>query len=148
TPVARLRPVQVAGVTVSNATLHNMDEVQRLGVMIGDTVIIRRAGDVLPQVMQVVSDLRPADARAGPIPAHGPGSGSAVERTEWVKSGRGRQTVTEGTVYRCVGRLACKAQHKQAIIQLISRRAMDIDGLGEKIVEQLIEREMIASPAD
>ncbi len=148
TPVARLRPVQVAGVTVSNATLHNMDEVQRLGVMIGDTVIIRRAGDVIPQVMQVVTDLRPADARPVQIPEHCPVCGSAVERTQLVKRGRGRQTVTEGAVYRCVGRLACKAQLKQAIIHFVSRRAMDIDGLGEKIVEQLIEREMIASPAD
>ncbi|PRB81994.1 NAD-dependent DNA ligase LigA [Pseudomonas sp. MYb185] len=148
TPVARLRPVQVAGVTVSNATLHNMDEVQRLGVMIGDTVIIRRAGDVIPQVMQVVTDLRPADARPVHIPEHCPVCGSAVERTQLVKRGRGKQTVTEGAVYRCVGRLACKAQLKQAIIHFVSRRALDIDGLGEKIVEQLIEREMIASPAD
>lgn len=148
TPVARLRPVQVAGVTVSNATLHNMDEVQRLGVMIGDTVIIRRAGDVIPQVVQVVTDLRPADARPVQIPEHCPVCGSAVERTQLIKRGRGRQTVTEGAVYRCVGRLACKAQLKQAIIHFVSRRAMDIDGLGEKIVEQLIEREMIASPAD
>ena len=148
TPVARLRPVQVAGVTVSNATLHNMDEVQRLGVMIGDTVIIRRAGDVIPQVMQVVTDLRPADARPVHIPEQCPVCGSAVERTQLVKRGRGKQTVTEGAVYRCVGRLACKAQLKQAIIHFVSRRALDIDGLGEKIVEQLIEREMIASPAD
>ena len=148
TPVARLRPVQVAGVTVSNATLHNMDEVQRLGVMIGDTVIIRRAGDVIPQVMQVVTERRPADARPVHIPEHCPVCGSAVERTQLVKRGRGKQTVTEGAVYRCVGRLACKAQLKQAIIHFVSRRALDIDGLGEKIVEQLIEREMIASPAD
>ncbi|WP_185266149.1 NAD-dependent DNA ligase LigA [Halopseudomonas xiamenensis] len=148
TPVARLKPVQVAGVTVSNATLHNMDEVQRLGVMIGDTVIIRRAGDVIPQVMQVVSERRPADARPVHIPEQCPVCGSAVERTQLVKRGRGKQTVTEGAVYRCVGRLACKAQLKQAIIHFVSRRALDIDGLGEKIVEQLIEREMIASPAD
>ena len=148
TPVARLKPVQVAGVTVSNATLHNMDEVQRLGVMIGDTVIIRRAGDVIPQVMQVVEDLRPADARPVHIPEQCPVCGSAVERTQLVKRGRGKQTVTEGAVYRCVGRLACKAQLKQAIIHFVSRRALDIDGLGEKIIEQLIERDMIASPAD
>ena len=148
TPVARLKPVQVAGVTVSNATLHNMDEVQRLGVMIGDTVIIRRAGDVIPQVMQVVTDLRPADARPVQVPEHCPVCGSAVERTQLIKRGRGKQTVTEGAAYRCVGRLACKAQLKQAIIHFVSRRALDIDGLGDKIVEQLIERDMIASPAD
>lgn len=148
TPVARLKPVQVAGVTVSNATLHNMDEVQRLGVMIGDTVIIRRAGDVIPQVMQVVADLRPADARPVQVPEHCPVCGSAVERTQLIKRGRGKQTVTEGAAYRCVGRLACKAQLKQAIIHFVSRRALDIDGLGDKIVEQLIERDMIASPAD
>lgn len=148
TPVARLRPVQVAGVTVSNATLHNMDEVQRLGVMIGDTVIIRRAGDVIPQVMQVVVDMRPADARPVHVPEHCPVCGSAVERTQLIKRGRGKQTVTEGAVYRCVGRLACKAQLKQAIIHFVSRRAFDIDGLGEKIVEQLIERDLINSPAD
>jgi len=148
TPVARLKPVQVAGVTVSNATLHNMDEVQRLGLMIGDTVIIRRAGDVIPQVMQVITDMRPADARPIQVPEQCPVCGSAVERTQLIKRGRGRQTVTEGAVYRCVGRLACKAQLKQAIIHFVSRRALDIDGLGDKIVEQLIEREMIASPAD
>lgn len=148
TPVARLRPVQVAGVTVSNATLHNMDEVQRLGVMIGDTVIIRRAGDVIPQVMQVVLDRRPADARPVEIPHECPVCGSAVERTQLIKRGRGTQTFTEGAVYRCVGRLACKAQLKQAIMHFVSRRALDIDGLGEKIIEQLIERDMLASPAD
>ena len=148
TPVARLKPVQVAGVTVSNATLHNMDEVQRLGLMIGDTVIIRRAGDVIPQVMQVVKDMRPADAREVHTPEQCPVCGSAVERTQLIKRGRGKQTVTEGAVYRCVGRLACKAQLKQAIIHFVSRRALDIDGLGDKIIEQLIERQMIASPAD
>ena len=148
TPVARLKPVQVAGVTVSNATLHNMDEVQRLGVMIGDTVIIRRAGDVIPQVMQVVTDLRPADARPIQVPEQCPVCGSAVERSQLVKRSRGKQTVTEGAAYHCVGRLACKAQLKQAIIHFVSRRALDLDGLGDKIIEQLIEREMIASPAD
>ena len=148
TPVARLKPVQVAGVTVSNATLHNMDEVQRLGVMIGDTVVIRRAGDVIPQVMQVVADLRPADARPVQIPEQCPVCGSAVERIQLIKRGRGKQTVTQGAAYRCVGRLACKAQLKQAIMHFVSRRALDIEGLGEKIIEQLIERDMIASPAD
>ena len=148
TPVARLRPVQVAGVTVSNATLHNMDEVARLGVMIGDTVIIRRAGDVIPQVMQVVAERRPADARPVQVPQSCPVCGSAVERTQLVKRSRGRETVSEGAVYRCIGRLACQAQLKQAIIHFVSRRAMDIDGLGERIVDQLVDIGYVESPAD
>lgn len=148
TPVARLKPVQVAGVTVSNATLHNMDEVARLGVMIGDTVIIRRAGDVIPQVMQVVSDRRPADAQPIAVPEICPVCGSAVERTRLVKRSRGRETYTEGSVYRCVGRMICQAQLKQAINHFVSRRAMDIDGLGEKIIEQLVDAGHVTSPAD
>ncbi|MDG9930248.1 MULTISPECIES: NAD-dependent DNA ligase LigA [unclassified Pseudomonas] len=148
TPVARLRPVKVAGVTVSNATLHNMDEVARLGLMIGDTVIIRRAGDVIPQVMQVVAERRPADARPVCIPELCPVCGSHVERTQLVKRSKGRESVSEGAVYRCVGRLSCQAQLKQAIIHYVSRRAMDIDGLGDKIVEQLVDTGLIASPAD
>ncbi len=148
TPVARLKPVKVAGVTVSNATLHNMDEVARLGLMIGDTVIIRRAGDVIPQVMQVVTERRPADARPVHIPTECPVCGSQVERTQLVKRSKGKETVSEGAVYRCVGRLACAAQLKQAIIHYVSRRAMDIEGLGEKSVEQLVDEGLIRSPAD
>ncbi|WP_248805877.1 NAD-dependent DNA ligase LigA [Pseudomonas sp. MWU13-2100] len=148
TPVARLKPVKVAGVTVSNATLHNMDEVARLGLMIGDTVIIRRAGDVIPQVVQVVTDRRPENARAVQIPESCPVCGSHVERTQLVKRSKGRETVSEGAVYRCVGRLACGAQLKQAIIHFVSRRAMDIDGLGDKTIEQLVDEKLIASPAD
>ncbi|PWB31475.1 DNA ligase (NAD(+)) LigA [Pseudomonas sp. SDI] len=148
TPVARLKPVKVAGVTVANATLHNMDEVARLGVMIGDTVIIRRAGDVIPQVMQVVTERRPADARPVHIPSECPVCGSRVERTVLVKRSKGKQTHSEGAVYRCVGRLACAAQLKQAIIHYVSRRAMDIEGLGEKSVEQLVDEGLIKSPAD
>ncbi|MCO6059609.1 NAD-dependent DNA ligase LigA [Pseudomonas sp. MOB-449] len=148
TPVARLKPVQVAGVTVSNATLHNMDEVERLGLMIGDTVIIRRAGDVIPQVMQVVVERRPADARPVHIPEQCPVCGSAVERTQLIKRGKGKETISEGSVYRCVGRLACAAQLKQAIIHFASRRALDIEGLGDKIVEQLVDTGLVASPAD
>ncbi len=148
TPVARLKPVQVAGVTVSNATLHNMDEVARLGVMIGDTVIIRRAGDVIPQVMQVVLERRLADARPIDVPSECPVCGSAVERTQLTKRGKGRETTSEGAVYRCVGRLTCQAQLKQSIIHFVSRRAMDIDGLGEKSVEQLVDTGLVASPAD
>jgi len=148
TPVARLKPVQVAGVTVSNATLHNMDEVARLGLMIGDTVIIRRAGDVIPQVVQVVTERRPADARPVHIPEQCPVCGSAVERTQLVKRSKGRETLSEGAVYRCVGRLSCQAQLKQAIIHFVSRRALDIEGLGDKIVEQLVDVGLVASPAD
>jgi len=148
TPVARLKPVKVAGVTVSNATLHNMDEVARLGLMIGDTVIIRRAGDVIPQVVQVVTERRPEDARAVQIPESCPVCGSHVERTQLIKRSKGRETVSEGAVYRCVGRLACGAQLKQAIIHFVSRRAMDIEGLGDKTIEQLVDEKLIASPAD
>lgn len=148
TPVARLKPVKVAGVTVSNATLHNMDEVARLGLMIGDTVIIRRAGDVIPQVMQVVAERRPVDARPVHVPEQCPVCGSAVERTQLVKRSKGRETTSEGSVYRCVGRLSCAAQLKQAIIHFASRRALDIEGLGDKIVEQLVDTGLVASPAD
>jgi len=148
TPVARLKPVKVAGVTVANATLHNMDEVARLGLMIGDTVIIRRAGDVIPQVVQVVLERRPADARAVEIPRTCPVCGSHVERTQLIKRSKGKETVSEGAVYRCVGRLACGAQLKQAIIHYVSRRAMDIEGLGDKTIEQLVDEKLIGSPAD
>lgn len=148
TPVARLKPVKVAGVTVSNATLHNMDEVARLGLMIGDTVIVRRAGDVIPQVMQVVAERRPADARTVHVPEQCPVCGSAVERTQLVRRSKGRETTSVGSVYRCVGRLACAAQLKQAIIHFASRRALDIEGLGDRIVEQLVDTGLVASPAD
>ena len=148
TPVARLQPVQVAGVTVSNATLHNMDEVARLGVMIGDTVIVRRAGDVIPQILGVIPERRPEHARAVHVPEQCPVCGSAVERTQLIKRSKGRESVTEGSIYRCVGRLACQAQLKQAIIHFVSRRAMDIDGLGDKIVEQLVDAGLVRSPAD
>jgi DNA ligase (NAD+) len=148
TPVARLKPVKVAGVTVANATLHNMDEVARLGLMIGDTVIIRRAGDVIPQVVQVVMDRRPENARPVAIPESCPVCGSHVERTQLIKRSKGKETVSEGAVYRCVGRLACGAQLKQAIIHFVSRRAMDIEGLGDKSVEQLVDEGLVSSPAD
>ncbi|MDP3814413.1 NAD-dependent DNA ligase LigA [Pseudomonas sp.] len=148
TPVARLKPVKVAGVTVANATLHNMDEVARLGLMIGDVVIIRRAGDVIPQVVQVVTERRPAHARAVAIPESCPVCGSHVERTQLVKRSKGKESFSEGSIYRCVGRLACAAQLKQAIIHFVSRRAMDIEGLGEKSVEQLVDEGLVGSPAD
>lgn len=148
TPVARLQPVQVAGVTVSNATLHNMDEIARLGLMIGDSVIVRRAGDVIPQILGVVAERRPEDARPVVIPEQCPVCGSSVERTRLIKRGKGRQSFAEGSIYRCVGRLVCPAQLKQEIIHFASRRAMDIDGLGERIVDQLVDRKLARSPAD
>lgn len=138
TPVARLEPIFVGGVTVSNATLHNMDEVQRKDVHIGDTVVIRRAGDVIPEVVKVVLERRPKNARPVELPEKCPICGSAVEREEGE------------AVARCTGSLSCAAQLKGALLHFAGRRAMDVDGLGEKIVDQLIEGEspLVKSPAD
>jgi DNA ligase (NAD+) len=136
TPVARLEPVFVGGVTVSNATLHNRDEIARLGVMVGDTVVVRRAGDVIPQVVSVVADQRPGDVRAVPFPQSSPGCGSPLEQEEG-------EVVT-----RCSGGLVCAAQQKEAIKHFASRRAMDIEGLGDKLVEQLVDEGLILSVAD
>tara|TARA_R110001592_G_scaffold363395_1_gene687561 strand:+ start:77228 stop:79258 length:2031 start_codon:yes stop_codon:yes gene_type:complete len=133
TPVARLEPVFVGGVTVSNATLHNSDEIERLGVMIGDTVIVRRAGDVIPKVVSVVLEQRPADARAIVFPTSCPVCGSAVERA------------ADEAVVRCMGGLVCAAQQKAAIKHFASRRAMDIDGLGDKLVEQLVDEGLVVN---
>ncbi len=136
TPVARLKPVFVGGVTVSNATLHNRDEIQRLGVMIGDSVIVRRAGDVIPQIVSVVADRRPDNARAIEFPEHCPVCGSPVEM------------VPGEVVARCDGGLICPAQRKQAIKHFASRKALDIDGLGDKLVEQLVDKGLIQAVAD
>ncbi|WP_024611203.1 NAD-dependent DNA ligase LigA [Pseudoalteromonas sp. TB64] len=136
TPVARLEPVFVGGVTVSNATLHNGDEIARLGVKVGDTVIIRRAGDVIPQITQVVLERRPDDARDIAFPITCPICDSHVEKVEGE------------AVARCTGGLVCPAQRKQAIKHFASRKALDIDGLGDKIVDQLVDRELIKTPAD
>jgi DNA ligase (NAD+) len=138
TPVARLEPIFVGGVTVSNATLHNMDEVQRKDVRIGDTVVIRRAGDVIPEVVKVVLERRPKNARPVELPEKCPICGSAVEREEGE------------AVARCTGSLSCAAQLRGALLHFAARRAMDVDGLGEKIVDQLIEGEspLVKSPAD
>lgn len=136
TPVARLKPVFVGGVTVSNATLHNADEIERLGVMVGDTVIIRRAGDVIPQIVAIVPERRPEDAKAIAFPQHCPVCGSLVDRLEGE------------AVARCSGGLFCEAQRKEAIKHFASRKALDIDGMGDKIVEQLIDKELVQSPAD
>ncbi|MEZ5573343.1 MAG: NAD-dependent DNA ligase LigA [Halioglobus sp.] len=133
TPVARLEPIFVGGVTVSNATLHNSDEIVRLGVQIGDTVIVRRAGDVIPQVVSVVLDRRPADARAIVFPDKCPVCQSAVEREEGEAA------------LRCMGGLVCAAQQKAAIKHFASRRAMDIEGLGDKLVEQLVDAGLVVN---
>jgi len=135
TPVARLEPVFVGGVTVSNATLHNMDEVQRKDVRIGDTVVIRRAGDVIPEVVKVVIERRPQGAKLVKLPAKCPVCGSDVERTEGE------------AVARCTGGLFCPAQRKEALRHFASRRALDIEGLGTKIIDQLVEADLVHSPA-
>lgn len=131
TPVARLKPVHVAGVTVSNATLHNMDEIERLGVKIGDTVIIRRAGDVIPQVVSVVPDRRPATARDIELPPVCPVCESQIERVEGE------------AVARCTGGLVCSAQRKEAIKHFASRKALDVEGLGDKLIDQMVDAGLI-----
>lgn len=136
TPVARLEPVFVGGVTVSNATLHNQDEIARLGVKIGDKVIVRRAGDVIPQIVSVVLEQRTDETKEIIFPTHCPVCDSHVERTE------------SEAVARCTGGLVCGAQRKEAIKHFASRKAFDIDGLGDKIVEQLVEANIIKNPAD
>ncbi|EPW7975878.1 NAD-dependent DNA ligase LigA [Cronobacter turicensis] len=136
TPVARLEPVQVAGVLVSNATLHNADEIARLGLRIGDKVVIRRAGDVIPQVVNVVLSERPEETRPVVFPTQCPVCGSDVERVEG-------EAVT-----RCTGGLICGAQRKEALKHFVSRRAMDVDGMGDKIIDQLVEKEYVHTPAD
>ena len=136
TPVARLKPVQVAGVTVTNATLHNADQVERLDVRVGDTVIVRRAGDVIPEVMRVMPEQRPPHTKPWKMPAHCPVCGSALLREEGEAA------------YRCSGGLVCAAQRKEALIHFASRRAMDIDGLGERYVDALVDFGYVHTPAD
>ncbi len=136
TPVARLEPVQVAGVLVSNATLHNADEIERLGLRIGDRVVIRRAGDVIPQVVGVVESERPAETKEVVFPTHCPVCGSDVERVEGE------------AVARCTGGLICGAQRKESLKHFVSRRALDVDGMGDKIIDQLVEKEYVHTPAD
>ncbi|MGB5104554.1 MAG: NAD-dependent DNA ligase LigA [Steroidobacteraceae bacterium] len=136
TPVARLEPVFVGGVTVSNVTLHNMDELARKDVRIGDTVVVRRAGDVIPEVVRVVTDLRPRGARVVELPERCPVCGSHVTRAEGE------------AVARCTGGLVCQAQRREAIRHFASRRAMDIEGLGDKLIEQLVEAGRVTTPAD
>jgi DNA ligase (NAD+) len=148
TPVARLQPVKVGGVVVSNATLHNMAQVEKLDLKIGDVVTVRRAGDVIPQVIGVTLERRPDNASPVVIPSLCPACGARVERTKLVRHTKAGKIFTEGAIYRCVAGLNCSAQLKQSIIHFVSRRAMNIDGLGEKIVEQLVEEGLVASPAD
>jgi len=135
TPVARLAPVFVGGVTVTNATLHNEDEIRRKDVRIGDTVIVRRAGDVIPEVARVVLERRPRDAREFVMPKVCPVCGSRVARLE------------DEAVWRCTGGLFCPAQRKQALLHFASRRAMNIEGLGDKLVEQLVDTHIVNNPA-
>lgn len=142
TPVARLKPVLVAGVTVTNATLHNADQVARLDVRVGDSVIVRRAGDVIPEVVRVIEERRPLDTHGQPLyppyalPTVCPVCGSAVEREEGE------------VVARCTGGLYCPAQRKQALLHFASRRAMDIEGLGERFVEALVDFGYVRTVAD
>jgi len=136
TPVARLEPVFVGGVTVSNATLHNEDVVHSLDLRVGDTVTVRRAGDVIPQIVGVVAERRPAATRPFGMPSHCPVCGSAVVRDEAEKD------------HRCSGGLYCAAQRKQALLHFAGRRALDIEGLGEKLVDQLVDGGLVRSPAD
>ena len=136
TPVARLEPVFVGGVKVSNATLHNMDEIKRLGIMLGDTVIIRRAGDVIPQIVSVVLDRRPAEAKLIARPIDCPICHSPVEKE------------AEQAIYRCSGGLVCSAQRIQSMIHFASRKAMDIDGLGDKLIELMCEKEIVKTLSD
>ncbi len=133
TPVAKLEPVFVGGTTVSNATLHNEDEIRRKDVHIGDTVIVRRAGDVIPEVVGVLVDKRPANARAFVMPTTCPVCGSHVVREEGEAASR------------CSGGLFCAAQRKQAILHFAGRRAMDVEGLGDKLVDQLVDGNVIHS---
>jgi DNA ligase (NAD+) len=136
TPTARLAPVQVGGVTVTNATLHNADQVARLDVRVGDTVIVRRAGDVIPEVVRVVPEHRPAHAQPWQMPTHCPICGSDIVREEGE------------SVSRCTGELTCPAQRVQAIFHFAARRTMDIDGLGERYIEDLNDLGYVASVAD
>ncbi len=136
TPVARLEPVQVAGVTVTNATLHNADQIARLDVRVGDAVIVRRAGDVIPEVVRVIPERRPAATHPWHMPSCCPVCGSALVREEGAAA------------WRCSGGLVCAAQRREALIHFASRKAMDIDGLGTRLIENLAEFDAVKTPAD
>lgn len=136
TPVARLAPVFVGGVTVTNATLHNEEELRRKDIRIGDTVSVRRAGDVIPEVARILLERRPADAREFNMPRTCPVCGAHVTKQP------------DEAIWRCSGGLFCPAQRKQALLHFASRRALDIEGLGEKLVDQLVEQQLVHTPAD
>jgi DNA ligase (NAD+) len=136
TPVARLDPVFVGGATVANATLHNIDELQRKDVRIGDTVVLRRAGDVIPEVVRVIPEKRPDGASQATLPEHCPVCGSVVEREQGE------------AIARCTGALVCAAQLKESLRHFASRRAMDIEGLGSKLVDQLVDQGLVKDAAD
>ena len=136
TPVARLEPVSVAGVIVSNATLHNSDEIARLGIREGDYVTVRRAGDVIPKIVAVLLDRRPTDTKEIVFPTHCPICGSLIVRDEGQ------------AISRCAGGLICPAQRKEALKHFVSRRAMNVDGMGDKIIEQLVDKDYVKTPAD
>jgi len=136
TPVARLKPVFVGGVTVTNATLHNEDEIRRKDVRVGDHVVIRRAGDVIPEIVRSIIELRPATTSAFVMPTECPVCGSAIERVE------------DEAIARCTGGLVCAAQRKQTVAHAVSRKALDMDGIGEKLIEQLVESERVKTLAD
>jgi DNA ligase (NAD+) len=136
TPVARLAPVFVGGVTVTNATLHNIDELRRKDVHVGDTVILRRAGDVIPEIVRVIVERRPPDARVPDLPKACPVCGSDVERPEGE------------AIARCTGGLVCAAQRKESLKHFAARRAMDIQGLGEKLIDQLVDAGLVKDAAD
>ena len=136
TPVARLQPVFVGGTTVSNATLHNEDEIRRKDLRIGDTVVVRRAGDVIPEVAVVILEMRPVDAAVFVMPTRCPECDSAIVKLEGE------------AIARCTGGLICPAQRKQALLHYAQRRAVDIEGLGDKLVDQLVDADVVHTPAD
>src|SRR5205807_3839840 len=136
TPVARLKPVFVGGVTVVSATLHNEDEVRRKDVRVGDTVVVRRAGDVIPEVVRVVAESRQPNAQQFVMPKRCPECGSKVVR------------LPDEAIARCSGGLVCPAQRKQSLRHFASRRALDIEGLGDKLVDQLVDAGLVHTPAD
>jgi DNA ligase (NAD+) len=136
TPVARLQPVFVGGTTVTNVTLHNEDEIRRKDIRIGDTVVVRRAGDVIPEIVRPLPDLRPVGARTFTMPAQCPECGSAIVK------------LPDEAIARCTGGLVCPAQRKQALLHFAGRRALDIEGLGDKLVDQLVDAGIVRTPAD
>jgi DNA ligase (NAD+) len=136
TPVACLAPVEVGGVTISHATLHNQDEINRKDIRVGDTVSVRRAGDVIPEIVRVLPEKRPSNSQPFVLPSQCPICGSQIERVEGQ------------AIVRCSGGLFCPAQRKQTLQHFASRKAMNIEGLGEKIIDQLIEQNLVQNPAD